>query len=165
MRMPRLFRVFGCLFTAAWPVMAGELYGNARFGFFAEIPPAFSVADPEPENGDGRAFHTADGTADLLLYGGWTLLDGFAAEVAMDRSSEAERGWTLTYESKVRGASASFSGVKGGRIFYARLIATCSGKAHAGYRLEYPAADKEQYDGAIQLLNRTLRAGEGSCDD
>ena len=45
---------------AAGPAVAGaQLYGNARFGFFIEVPSAFSVADPEPENGDGRRFRMA----------------------------------------------------------------------------------------------------------
>ena len=29
----------------------------------------FSVQEPPPENGDGQTFHTADGRAELTIYG------------------------------------------------------------------------------------------------
>ncbi len=140
-----------------------ELYGNARFSFFVDVPPAFSVADPEPENGDGRTFHTADNTADLIAAGGWIIDGDFADEIAQTKGFAKENGWTLTYEGKVGASSAVFSGEKDGRIFYQKEIATCAGKAHAGYRLEYPASDKKKYDGVIEGLNASLKAGEGSC--
>lgn len=142
---------------------AGEIYGNARFGFFAELPPGFTVADPEPENGDGRIFHTADRSADLVLSGGWTMDGDFVGEVAQDKAYETDDGWTITYQGTVTKSSASYSGSKGDRIFYARIITTCGGDAHAAYRLEYPAARKAEFDSAIKLLNSTLKPGEGNC--
>ena len=141
----------------------GKIYGNARFGFFIDVPAQFPVVDPEPENGDGRAFHTADKTADLTASGAW--IDGsFAATVEEYKGFEKQDGWTVTYESKVAAAGASYSGKKGDRVFYARMIASCSGQAHAGYRLEYPAADAAKYDAAIKTLNASLKAGTGSCN-
>ncbi len=145
------------------PAQGGEIFGNARFGFFAEIPPGFTIADPEPENGDGRTFHTADRSADLVLSGGWVMDADFAGEVAQDKTYETEDGWTITYQSKITPKGTSWSGSKGDRIFYARAIATCGGQAHAGYRLEYPAARKAEFDAAIALLNSTLKPGEGDC--
>ncbi|MEO9168398.1 MAG: hypothetical protein ABI230_08345 [Aestuariivirga sp.] len=144
---------------AAW----AKLYGNARFGFFVEIPAAFTLADPEPENGDGRRFHTADHSAELDVAGGWITEDNFEAEIELFKSFEVKDGWKLTYESKVSAASAIYSGQKGDRIFYARTITSCGGKAHADYRLEYPIADKAKYDAAIKSINATLKASKGSC--
>jgi hypothetical protein len=142
---------------------AGKLYGNARFGFFVEVPAAFSVADREPENGDGWRFHTSDQSAELTASGGWIIEDNFAAEVAKEKGFAVQDGWRLTYESKVAASSAAYSGQKGERIFYEREIASCGGQAHAAYRLEYPATEKAKYDGMIKALNASLKAGKGSC--
>ena len=144
---------------AAW----AKLYGNARFGFFVEIPAAFTVADPEPENGDGRRFHTVDQIAELGVSGGWITEDNFEAEIELSKSFEVKDGWKLTYESKVSAASVTYSGQKGARIFYKRVITSCVGQAHASYRLEYPAADKAKYDAAIKVLNASLKPGIGPC--
>ena len=140
-----------------------KLYGNARFGYFIEIPAAFSVADPDPENGDGQAFHSADKSADLIVSGAWINEDDFAAEVAQYKAFMVQDGWKLTYENKPSKSFAVYSAQKGDRVFYARMIPSCGGKAHADYRLEYPAADKAKYDGMIKTLNASLKAGKGSC--
>lgn len=152
------------LALGVWPGAAwAKIYGNARFGYFIDIPAAFSVADPEPENGDGRQFHTADKSADLIVSGSWIMADNFAAEVRLYKSFMVEDGWTLTYENKASKSSAVYSAKKGVRVFYAHQITSCAGTAIAGYRLEYSMADKAKYDAVIKLLNTTLKAGSGTC--
>jgi hypothetical protein len=155
--------LLGLALAAGSSVTEGKLYGNARFGFFIEVPTAFSLAEPEPENGDGRRFHTPDQSAELTASGGWIMADNFAAEVAQEKGFAAQDGWKLTYESKVARSSAAYSGQKGERIFYVGEITTCNGQAHAAYRLEYPAAEKVKYEGVINALNASLKAGKGSC--
>src|SRR5262249_58784687 len=47
-------------------------YLNPRFGAAADYPAdLFTVKDAPPENGDGQTFHTADGRAELAIYGGY----------------------------------------------------------------------------------------------
>jgi hypothetical protein len=47
-----------------------DTYSNPRFGATAEYPAdLFTVQEPPPENGDGQTFHTADGRAELTIYG------------------------------------------------------------------------------------------------
>lgn len=147
---------------SAAPAFA-KLFGNARFGFFVDIPAVFSVVDPEPENGDGRRFHTPDNSAELTATGGWIMADDFAGEVANDKAFTVQDGWKITYESKVTKSAASYSGIKAGRIFYSRMVTSCGGKAHASYWLEYPVVAKAKYEGMIKGLNATLKAGVGSC--
>ena len=156
--------MFVSLAWVAWTgVASAKIYGNARFGYFIDIPAAFSVADPEPENDDGREFHPADKSADLIDSGSWITQDAFAAEVGLYKSLMVEDGWTLTYETKVSTSSAIFSAKKDDRVFYARQITSCGGKAIAGYRLEYLVVDKAKYDGVVRSLNVSLKAGKGSC--
>ena len=139
-------------------------YGNPRFGFFIDVPAAFTVADPEPENGDGQSFHTEDGTAMLSASGGWIVEADFAAQVALYKKLEREDGWTISYESAVGKSSASYTGTKAKRIFYRHIITSCQGQAHASYWLEYRAAEKAKYDGLIKTLNSSLHSGKGSCN-
>ena len=146
----------------ALPALA-KIYGNARFGFFIDVPAAFGVADPEPENGDGQSFHTKDSTAMLSASGGWIVEDDFAAQVSLFKKLEREDGWTISYESTVGKSSASYSGTKANRIFYRHIITSCQGKAQASYWLEYPAADKAKYDVMIKSLNVSLKPGVGPC--
>ncbi len=142
---------------------SGKLYGNARFGYFISIPAQFSVTDPEPENGDGREFHTADKSADLAVFGSFLADGDFATEIKSRIGYETQDGWNVTYQSAASSKAASYSGSKGIRIFYARVILSCAGDAIAAYRLEYPFAQKAHYEAAIKALNATLRAGTGSC--
>ncbi len=160
--MKRILIVALVLGISAAPAFA-KLFGNARFGFFIEVPAVFSVADPEPENGDGRRFHTPDNSAELTASGGWIMADDFAGEVANEKEMTVQDGWKITYESTVTKSAASYSGVKAGRIFYTRMITSCGGKAHASYWLEYPVAGKAKYEGLITGLNGTLKKGVGSC--
>lgn len=142
---------------------AGKLFGNARFGYFISIPAEFSVADPEPENGDGREFHTPDKSGDLAVFGSFLTDGDFATEIKTRVGYETQDGWNVTYQSAASSKAASYSGSKGERIFYARVIPSCDGDAIASYRLEYPFAQKAHYEAAIKALNATLRAGKGSC--
>jgi hypothetical protein len=164
--MKQLVLFFAALTIFASSALAaggGKIYGNARFGFFVEIPAAFTVADPEPENGDGQTFHTADQTAELGASGGWIVQDSFKAQVELYKSFEVKDGWKLTYESKVSATSATYSGQKGDRVFYERVITSCGGQAHAGYSLEYPVRDKVKYENTIKILNGSLKPGIGPC--
>ena len=155
--------LLGFALVAGSGAASAKIYGNARFGYFIDIPAAFSVADPVPENGDGREFHPTDKTADLISSGSWITEDNFAAEVALYKSLMVQDGWKLTYENKVSKSSAIYSAKKDDRVFYARQITSCGDKAIAGYRLEYPVADKAKYDAVIKSLNASLKAGKGNC--
>lgn len=156
------FAVVLFLGLQALPALA-KIYGNARFGFFIDIPAAFGVADPEPENGDGRRFHTPDNSAELTASGGWIMADDFAGEVANEKELTVQDGWKITYESKVTKSAASYSGIKAGRIFYTRMITSCGGKTYASYWLEYPMAAKAKYEGLVKGLNASLKVGVGNC--
>lgn len=43
-------------------------YGNARFGYWIDIPPRFS-AITEADNGDGGISQSSDGSAELRVWG------------------------------------------------------------------------------------------------
>ncbi len=156
--------LMGLALVAGSAAASAKIYGNARFGYFIEIPAAFPVADPEPENGDGQTFHPADKSAELNVAGSWIIVDNFAAELVVYKDYMVHDGWKLTYENQPSKSSAVYTGQRGDRIFYARQISSCGGKAIAGYRLEYAAADKAKYNAVIKTLNTSLHSGQGSCN-
>lgn len=135
-----------------------ERYDNARFGFAIDIPPGF-VGDGESDNGDGQTFYKASGAQGLLVWGG-SLPYGFDAGVteAMDYAI-AENGWNIAYQASTP-RWASFSGVKGFRILYQRMILLCDGSSYAAFRAEYSVADSADMDPVIEKLVQSLR---GNC--
>src|SRR5262245_19108145 len=73
-----LRRLAFAAFCLASAVAAAEerwsTYGNARFGVFADYPSSlFTVEDAPPESGDGQRFRTADGRAELAIYGSYII--------------------------------------------------------------------------------------------
>jgi hypothetical protein len=144
-------------------IASAETYANARHDFAVDVPDDLSVADPEPDSGDGRSFRSPDNSAELHVFGGWIVEGGFSTEVQARQKFETGEGWTITYASKPGKQGSSYSGAKENRIFYARIIPRCGDGGYAMYRLEYPAGEKEKYDGAIKQLNASLKAGSEGC--
>jgi hypothetical protein len=160
LRLPALALLVMAVITGT---ASAETYANARYDFAVDVPGDLSVAAPEPDSGDGRSFRSPDNSAELLVFGGWNVEGGFDTEVQARQKFETEEGWEITYASKLEKEGSSYSGAKENRIFYARIIPRCGDSGFAMYRLEYPAAEKEKYDAAINQLNASLKAGSEGC--
>lgn len=143
------------------PVLAEDWkpYANARFGYSIEVPASF-VAGPDADNGDGRRFQSADGSAELLVWG-TSLTEGDFRLEAEDRRNNSAYidGWTITYE-KATDRWISYSGTKDGQVLYARGIALCDGLA-AFFQITYPQADLKAYDAVIAHMVKSLKPAEG----
>lgn len=125
-----------------------QVYGNARFGYDAAIPPGF-VWGPESDNGDGIAFR-ADATR-LAVWGGTITSEDFEAEADAAKQAAAGDGWSLTYESSTP-SWASFSGKSGARILYTRMVALCDGMSYAAFQLVYSQIDRTRIDPLIDRM-------------
>jgi hypothetical protein len=158
--MRLLFVVLAIL--CASPAQA-EPYFNSRFGYSLDVPKLFTLTDPDPENGDGRAYSTKDKTVALSVYGSHILQDSFAAEIKSRRGFEESDGWKITYESVVNRNVASFTGEKEDRIFYARFITVCGGSSLGAYRVEYPKKDLKRFRSVIRSMNKSLRDTGKGC--
>lgn len=130
-------------------------YENARFGYVVDIPPGF-LADDVAENGDGRIFHSADGTQLLRVFGG-AAPDGFEQTTTSAMDFAREDGWTLGYE-RTTPSWASFSGTRNGMIVYARAIALCGGDRFASFELHYPERDLNDMHSVVDRLVSSLAA-------
>ncbi len=137
-------------------------YANPRFGEIVDIPPGFVNDVAAPENGDGLTFHSADGKAELLVWGG-NLVDGcFSTDAEQRVSNETEDGWDISYGKSSGADWQVYSGTKGDRIVYARSMASCKGSQALHLRIEYPAAQKKDYDAIVERLSSSLKAGPAS---
>ena len=143
-------------FAAGWTT-----YSNARFGADIDVPPGFVNDVPEPENGDGLTFHSGDKQAELLVWGG-NLTDGdFKLDSVIRLNRELDNDWQVSYKESGDDWSA-YSGSQSGRIMYARGISSCHGTQAVHFRIEYPEAQKKDYDAIVERLSKSLKAGPAS---
>lgn len=145
------------------PAMAAdwEHYTNVRFGYAIDVPPGF-VAQGESDNGDGQVFKTP--TAVLTVFGGNVMEADFEAEVRVREGYASDDGWAITYQVSTP-QKASWSGKRGARILYGRMIALCGGVQFGSFQLEYSSADLKAFNPIVDRLVSSLKAtdGGGSC--
>lgn len=155
---PFLLALFSLI---AIPALADDWgrYSNDRFGYVVDVPPGFA-AGKEADNGDGRAFR--NGATRLAVWGGHIIEADFEAEAAAAEGLAGDDGWSVTYQA-VTPSWASFSGSKGQRILYERMIALCDGTQYAAFRLEYSAVDLAELDPVVNRLVKSLEpSGDGA---
>jgi len=148
------------LWLLATPVLAEDVrrYENARFGYVIEVPASFT-AGPVSDNGDGRGYRR--GATRLQVWGGSIVEDSFESAAYAAMGFANGEGWRLGYEAVTPGW-ASFSGTRGQRVLYQRMIALCDGQ-YAAFTLEYTAAEMSALDPVVNQLVRSLRATEEGC--
>lgn len=155
-------RTIIALFLLSSSAMAADWssYANARFGAIIDIPPGFVNDVPEPENGDGLTFHSADGAAELLVWGNNLVDADFNQDVAARLKIYIEDGWNISYVAGVNGSGWQvYSGTREGRLLYAKSISSCKETQALHFRIEYPEPQKANYDSVVARLSKSLKAG------
>lgn len=132
-------------------------YDNPRFAYAIDIPPGFSDVS-EAENSDGGVSISADDRAKLRVWGAYLIDRDFKSDVADRVRSDSSEGWDISYDRRTAG-SASWSGSKDGRVFYARAMTGCDSAA-IYFRLEYDRSQLKSYDAVIGRLVKSLH---GTC--
>jgi len=171
MRKPFLPAAFAFLLAAtSGPTVAAEKwqrYTNARFGTIAEYPADLFEPEEQPENGDGLAFTSRDGTAEIRVYGSHapsTVTDGFPRYRNWLTKQEVDEGLKVSYRAGGKDWFA-VSGEARGRIVYIRVVGDCPGLSFAHHvRIEYPFSDKALYDPVVSRVAKSLKSG-GCRDD
>jgi len=156
-------RIFLFLLLLCSPAFAAEwtTYSNPRFGASVDVPPGFVNDVPESENGDGLIFHSGDKLAELLVWGG-NLTDGdFKLDSAIRLNRELDDDWQVSYKDSGDDWSV-YSGSRSDRIMYARAISSCHATQAVYFRIEYPEAQKKEYDAVVERLSKSLKAGPAS---
>ncbi|MDX8524846.1 hypothetical protein RFM68_10030 [Mesorhizobium sp. MSK_1335] len=131
-------------------------YVNARFGQSCTFPDEiFNNPMPEPENGDGQQWLSADGAS--LTCSGINNIDYDTPQGFVDgEKASAEPGYKVTY-SKTGKNWVVLSGTKASNIFYERRLFGKDDVIRTVW-IEYPAALKAKYDPLVGAITKSLRA-------
>lgn len=134
-------------------------YVNARFGTVCTFPDQiFSKRMPEPENGDGLEWQSADG-ASVACYGGYNALDDTPKSLLENEKANPGPGEKVTY-SKTGKNWVVLSGTKGDKIFYRRSVFGKEDVIHSVF-IEYPVALKTKYDPLVGAIAGSLHEASG----
>lgn len=139
-----------------------KTYHNARFGYRIDYPAALVRPQPEPDNGDGRRFVSADGQTMLTVYAGYNVLDGgLAEERELARQTWREHGATFSLDRPLA-AGFVLSGYLKNAIFYQQTVLRAG--TFTTFEWQYPAARKAAMDGIIQHTIRTWQPSVAGGD-
>lgn len=120
------------------PENKGTYYKNERFRFSVTVPSDF-VAEPDPENGDGRSFKR--GSSTIIAYAGYC---GSFDEVLAFGGSSSD-----TYVTH-KDNWAVWSGVEDGLFYYKKTIFK-NERAYSVY-FQYPESEKAEFDDIIKSV-------------
>jgi hypothetical protein len=134
-------------------------YRNDRFGFTLEYPAALLRPNRSSQAGDGLAFVSADGSAQLLV-GALANEDGYSpAEYQGFIARRSYRGFPVTYAPRGRTWFA-LSGEHDGKVFYEKVMFSCGGSVINSFVMTYPAAAKRRWDGVVERIENSFRPGQ-----
>lgn len=125
-------------------------YTNARFAFAIEVPPDF-VAQPRPENGDGRVFVKDD--SQLLVSGRYNLDSQFDEQIA-----DAGKGLTILSQEKLSPATWQATAQLDGNRRVALMLARGAEKVVTAH-FEYPDNEPAEEEQARRTLNSLVFLG------
>jgi hypothetical protein len=155
--MRRLFSVIVAFATiaAGSAIAAPFTYVNERFGTVCTFPDEiFTDRQPEPENGDGQVWLSADG-AGLTCSGILNVDDDTPRGFVAEEKASKEPGYTVTY-SKTGRNWAVLSGTKDGKIFYERRLFGRDGVIRTVW-IDYPPALRSKYDPLVGAIAGSLK--------
>lgn len=115
-------------------------YYNDRFGFSLSVP-SFLVAQPAPENGDGRAF-----VGRGIELRAW----GMNAVLPIEEMCTKQPG---SVAHQVTKTSCFSTGVKDERIFWERT--RLAGEVFYSIRFEYPESMKAEMDPVVTAVHKS----------
>ncbi|MBN9217427.1 MAG: hypothetical protein J0I79_05690 [Mesorhizobium sp.] len=156
MKRRQVTLVFLAALTAVPAMAAPFTYVNERFGTVCTFPDEiFNDRQPEPENGDGQVWLSADG-ASLTCSGIFNVDNDTPKGFVAEEKTSKEPGYEVTY-SKTGKDWAVLSGLKDGKIFYERRLFGRDGVIRTVW-IDYPPALKSKYDPLVSAIAGSLKA-------
>ncbi len=134
-------------------------YHDARYGTTADYPAdLFTVLAWRPLGESGQIFRTADGSAQLVIYGKPNFEEDSPSYYVEKHFNNSD----VTYKN-TKWPSFIVSGVRKGEIFYNR----CNFKIIINgildcMEMRYPAKDKAMWEPIVTRISNSLRAGKGT---
>jgi hypothetical protein len=153
---------FGAASYAATP---WRTYQNERWGYRIDVPRTL-VSQPEPENGGGLAFISADGRVKLYTYGQY---DIDSTPTISEAQREEESNWIgssgrVTYRTKGTNWFVSSGIDRKGRIFYERYEQRSldDTSCHIVFTISYPQNLRSTWSANTERTARSFQA-PSSC--
>lgn len=131
-----------------------QTYTNPRFGTTIDYPADIFLPAPDPENGDGRRFVTADGEAMVTVFGGYNV-DRLSLTDLLAAANEDVRDGEITYQTNGPRWFV-MSGFQNGKIFYRKLMLTRTLDVAHTVEIIYPADAKSTYDTLTARISKSL---------
>ncbi|MBP2302985.1 hypothetical protein [Azospirillum picis] len=130
-------------------------YVNVRFGFSVDVPGDL-VAEPPPDNGDGQAYHSADGSLHLTVSG---LIDAAEEGLKSFVASDQKACLRQPPEYLVRKPDwIVFSCTTATGLLYQKtLLQGGRGGAFISLRIRYPASEQARWNAAVAMASKSLR--------
>lgn len=139
------------------PQAEWSLYENSRFGTRVRFPDAQFVAQPPPDNDDGRRFLTPDGVAGFLVFGQHDIF-GYTPDAALD-AALLDGDYDQIRLQRVLPGEYEFTAVQGSRLLHRRvLIDRAQGLIHV-FEGFYPVAREGEFASLIERIALSLEAG------
>jgi hypothetical protein len=137
-------------------------YRNERHGFSLSYPAGTFAVQPPPASDEGRVFVSRDGNARLLA-GALPNADGVnLRDYRTLLLQQSYPGAAIDY-APVGATWFVLSGIRDGVMFYERVTFTCGGRLINSWAMLYPATERRLYDGIVEQVARSYRAGAGGC--
>jgi hypothetical protein len=125
-----------------------QTYANARYSYSISYPSSLLAPQGEADNGDGQAFRSKDGSAEMRVYGSQDLGGGLA-----EAYREAQAGRSVTYKT-MKGNWFVVSGRDGGKIFYRKTM--IKGGVLKTFTIEYDESQRAVYDAVAARVARSF---------
>ncbi len=135
-----------------------QRFVDPEFGAEAVYPAhIFAVIPPDPSV-PGTAFISADGKAKLAI-GSWSNDKNESPLQFRDKLLSDTRYATLTYRPRGRSWFV-LSGYRGDKIYYEKVIYSCSKRVVNAFAIMYPIAQRSLYDSIVERMEDQFRAGQ-----
>jgi hypothetical protein len=125
-----------------------KTYTNARYNYSISYPSNLLVPQGEADNGDGQAFRSRDGSAEMRVYGSQNMGGGLEEAYA-----EAQAGKNVTYKTFTRNWFV-VSGYNNGKIFYQKTM--FKDNVLKTFTIEYDEAQKSTYNAVTTRIARSF---------
>jgi hypothetical protein len=125
-----------------------KTYTNARYAYSISYPANLLIPQGEADNGDGQAFRSRDGAAEMRVYGSQNLGGGLE-----EAYREAQSGKNITYKTIKRNWFV-VSGHDGGKIFYQKTM--FKGDVFKTFTIEYDESRKGTYDAVTSKVAQSF---------
>jgi hypothetical protein len=135
---------------------------NEKYGLSLKYPGEVFKLERMSEAGDGHVFVTQDGHARLLV-GALVNASGFTPVAYQDHVARQSYGkFKVTYRPLGKSWFV-LSGEGDGKIFYEKVIFSCSGRLINSFAMIYPIERRDVFDPLVEHIEDSFHAG-ATCE-